>query len=251
MAQESSRARTIAVSNQKGGVGKTTSVVNLAAFCALAGRSVLVVDNDPQANASSVLASDQSLPSVYGGGTPQDTMLAGLSVIAAGSDLLDEEHRLTRSDQGRLALRSILSHYRDRFDLIIIDCPPNLSALPLNALLAADLLLVPLQAEYYAMEGLAQLLTFVEDLRNGGGAGIELAGVLLTLHDEQLALARRVEADVRLHFGPKAFASVIPRDVALAEAPSHGQTILDYAPLSAGGLAYLSAAKELLHVAQR
>ncbi|MBA3708464.1 MAG: ParA family protein [Planctomycetes bacterium] len=236
----------IAISNQKGGVGKTTSVVNLAGFCALAGRRTLVVDNDPQGNASSVLGSGLTDASVYEGAPPTPTRLAGLSLIAASHDLHDRERTLAQGDRGRLALRRALEVHRSHFDLIFIDCPPNLSLLPMNALLACDRLILPVQCEYFAMEGMAQLLAFVEDLRASDHKGLTLQGILLTMHDQRHPLCRDVESQIRQHFGDKTFRSTIPRDVALAAAPSHGQTIFEYDPLSAGGIAYLSAAKELL-----
>ena len=241
-------AHILAVSNQKGGVGKTTSVVNLAAFCALAGKKTLVIDNDPQGNASSVLLGETSGPSIYSGRTPYKTTHDNLWAVSSGEDLLDQEKLLARSDGGRFVLRKALDPLREQFDMIFIDCPPNLSFLPMNAFLAADHLLIPLQSEYFAMEGLSQLLAFVEDLRQDVGSKVAVLGILLTMYEAHHPLARQVADQIRQHFGPKAFAASIPRDIALAAAPSHGQTILAYDPLSPGGLAYLQAAKELLYV---
>jgi chromosome partitioning protein len=240
-------AHVVAVSNQKGGVGKTTTVVNLAAYCALGGFKTLVIDNDPQGNASSVLAAEAAAASVYGGTQPKATRQEGLWVVPAAHDLIDQEKILVRSDKGRFALRDIIAPWRAEFDLILIDCPPNLSQLPTNALLASDHLLVPLQSEYFALEGLTQLLAYVEDLRHEVSASIQLLGVLLTMYDGRHPLALQVEAEIRQHFVGKAFQTIIPRDIALAAAPSHGKTILDYDPLSPGGLSYLSAAKELIY----
>jgi chromosome partitioning protein len=239
-------SHTIAVSNQKGGVGKTTTVINLAGYFALAGRRVLVVDNDPQGNASAVLGEGHAERSVYSGQRPMATRTRGLSLLPAGRDLADQEQILSRAERSRVALRDALAPLQSEFDLIIVDCPPTLSLLPVNALLASDRLILPLQCEYFAMEGMAQLLAFVEDLRQTSDRAPSLAGILLTMYERHHPLSRQVEADIRQHLGGSTFRTVIPRDVALAAAPSHGKTIAEYDPLSPGALAYLAVAKEVL-----
>jgi chromosome partitioning protein len=238
----------LAVSNQKGGVGKTTTVVNLAAYFGLAGWQVLVVDNDPQGNATSALAAGSYERCVYSGHEPIVTSAQGVCVIPAGADLADHERRLAAEVGGATALHRLLEPRRVDFDLILIDCPPNLTGLPTNALLAATHLLIPVQCEYYALEGLSQLLAHIETLRAEHHAQLELAAVLLTMADPAVPLAAQVENEVRRHFGDRALRSVIPRDPSAAAAPSHGRSLVDHDPLSAAAVAYLAAAEELAHV---
>lgn len=241
-------AKILAVANQKGGVGKTTTVVNLAAFAALAGQRVLVVDNDPQGNASSVLAPDAEGPSIYGGAKPVGTAHPNLSCIVAGNDLLDREQVLAQSHDGRRALSSLLIQYHDQADLILIDSPPNLTVLPTNALLAADYLLIPLQSEYFALEGLSQLLAYVDQLRISAQLQLLLAGVLVTMFDPNILMSHQVLAEVRKHFPNHVAPTPIPRDPSLAAAPSHSATIIAFDPLSHGALAYLDATRWLLNL---
>ncbi len=242
----------VAISNQKGGVGKTTSVINLAAACGLAGLKTLVIDNDPQGNASSVLGERSTGTSIYSGGLPTPCgNRPNLWLIPAGQDLLEQEQVLGRKSGGRTALKQRLAPFTGEFDIVFIDCPPNLSLLPINALIAASHLVVPLQCEYYALEGLSQLLGYINELRDSAETALELSGILLTMFDPGHPLALEVEREVRQHFAERVLPTVIPRDVSLAAAPSHGKTIFDYEPLSNGGIAYLAAAKELLHGLKR
>jgi chromosome partitioning protein len=247
----------VVVSNQKGGVGKTTTTVNLAAYAGLAGLRVLVVDNDPQANATSNLLSLAPADSagaraticensVYSGAEPRPTTAEGVSIIPAGADLADQERRLATAVGGSLALRTRLAPMRVHFDLILIDCPPNLTCLPTNALLAATHLVVPLQCEYFALEGLSQLLAHVDGLRQDHELQLELCGILLTMAAPGSSLAHGVAAEVRRHFGPAVFDAMIPRDETAAAAPSRARALVDHDPMSPAALAYLAASRELL-----
>jgi chromosome partitioning protein len=236
----------IAVTNQKGGVGKTTTVVNVAAYAALAGRKVLVVDCDPQGNCSSVLAAEAGERSVYSGQQPQTTAHQGLDIIAGGADLVDHEQLLARQPGGQAQLSALLDPYRLAYDIIFIDCPPSLAILPVNALRAATSVLVPLQCEYYAMEGLGQLMQVLQAMREEP----RLLGVALTMYEPGLPLASAVRREIESHFGDSVFGTPIRRDVALAAAPSHGKTILAYNPLAPGALDYCLLTEEVLNGCQ-
>jgi chromosome partitioning protein len=251
------------VANQKGGVGKTTSVVNLAAALAKGGLRVLVVDLDPQGNASTALAVEhhRGIASVYDAmvdGVPLVDIVSpspevdGLFVVPATIDLAGAEIELVSlvAREGRLrkAIRAhprVLSEAEDRFDYVLIDCPPSLGLLTLNALVAADEMIVPIQAEYYALEGLGQLLETVELVKAHLNADLTVSTIMLTMYDARTRLSAGVADDVRNHFPQQVLRTAIPRSVRISEAPSYGQTVITYDPGSPGALSYLEAAREI------
>jgi chromosome partitioning protein len=249
--------RIIAITNQKGGVGKTTTAINLAAALAAGDRRVLLVDGDPQGNATSglgvtVAPNDQSLYEVLlQESTAQSVIrrevhLTKLDVLPATPDLAGAEVELVNEEGRELRLARAVAHVRESYDYILIDCPPSLGLLTINMLAAADSILIPLQCEYFALEGLTQLLRTVQMVKEGLKSDLHVGGVLLTMYDSRLNLSRQVADDAREHFGELVFKTVIPRNIRLAEAPSFGKPILLYDITSVGASSYMAVAKELI-----
>jgi len=251
---EARRGRILAVVNQKGGVGKTTTAVNLTASLAAAERATLLVDIDPQANASSAYGVTEPEFQLYDAlvddapilELTQPTELSHLHLVPSGPDLVGAEIELVTMEGRESRMRRALEPVAHAYDYIVIDCPPSLGLLTLNALTAADAVIIPLQCEYYALEGLARLLDTIERIQRALNPGLEVEGIVLTMMDRRANLCRQVESEVRRHFGDRVFATSIPRNVRLSEAPSHGKPILLYDIHSKGASSYLRLAEELL-----
>lgn len=250
-------SRIIAIANQKGGVGKTTTAINLGACLAVAEKKTLVIDMDPQGNATSGLGidKDEVEMSVY------DVLLEGadaegaivpevhfpyLDVIPATRDLVGAEVELVGRRGRETILRKAVDSIRERYDFVLIDCPPSLGLLTLNTLAAADSVLIPIQCEFYALEGLSQLLNTVTIVQKNLNPALQIEGVLLTMYDGRLNLSRQVAEEAKEYFGPKVYRTTIPRNVRIAEAPSFGKPIVLYDILSVGAKSYLSLAKEVI-----
>ena len=246
----------LCIANQKGGVGKTTTSINLAASLATADQRVLLVDMDPQANASSGVGvrvapgSPTSYELLTGNASLEEvlceTELEGLSVVPSGRDLVGAELELVDKDKREFCLRQGLNGVEERFDYVIIDCPPSLGLLTLNALVAAQAVIIPLQCEYYALEGLTQLLHTIQLVKRSLNPRLDVEGIVLTMFDSRNNLSHQVAEEVKRHFRDKVFEVVIPRNVRLSEAPSYGKPALLYDVRSAGAQSYLEMARELL-----
>jgi chromosome partitioning protein len=245
----------LSIVNQKGGVGKTTSTINLAAYLAMGKRKVLVIDLDPQGNASSGLGIRESEAGIYevlSGDAQIETTIVpteqkNLSLLTSSSDLAGASVELNEHPH---RLKEVLEDLRG-YDIVLIDAPPSLGALTVNALVASDGLIVPLQAEYYALEGVAGLLETIDRVKDALNKKLKTLGIVITMFDGRTNLAQQVEENVRRHFGEQVFWSVIPRNVKLSEAPSYGKTINQYAPMSNGAGAYRRLAEEVMQRAQK
>lgn len=254
-------ARTIAVANQKGGVGKTTTAINLSAFLASKGLKILLLDCDPQANTTASLGfrRDPDRRSLYSAlvlADPAESMIQKtstehLDLLPSDKNLVGAAIELVEAEDREFRLKQILAPLQESYDFIVIDCPPSLDLLTLNALAASDAVLIPIQCEYLALEGVSELLDTITRIRGNLNPDLEIEGVVLTMYDDRTTLSRQVATDLRSYFGSQLFQTIIPRNVRLAEAPSHGKPILLYDPLSKGAVAYAQLAEEVIANGQK
>jgi chromosome partitioning protein len=254
--ESTKEAKVIAIANQKGGVGKTTSAVNLAAALAKKRKKILLVDSDPQGNASSGLGvkrpeTQRHLYHSYTGGVPLSDILQpanekNLSIAPTNIDLVAAEIELVSMRDREFTLQKLLLTVKNNFDYILVDCPPSLGLLTINALTAAHSVLIPMQCEYYALEGLAQLVKTIRSVKKAFNKALFIEGLLLTMYDKRNKLTFQVADEVAKHFGNQVFKTVIPRNVRLSECPSHGQSIIQYDHRCSGATAYMDLASEFL-----
>lgn len=248
--------QTLAIINQKGGVGKTTTAINTTASLAAAQKRVLLIDTDPQGNSSSGLGIDRnsvngSLYDLYTESKSieeviQNTIFDHLKIISSNIDLIGAELELSSKDGRENILKNRLMPVKDQYDYIFIDCPPSLSLLTLNALVAADSILIPMQCEYFALEGIGSLLRTLDLIRGSFNPSLKIEGILLTMFDGRSSLTNQVSDELKKHFGNKVYRTIIPRNVTLAEAPSHGKPVILYDIRSKGAMSYLELAKEII-----
>jgi chromosome partitioning protein len=254
-------ARVISIANQKGGVGKTTTAINLAAALAASELKVLLIDSDPQGNSTTGVGLDKSgdrktlYDVLLGQASMADAILStdseGLVILPADQNLVATNLDLVDFDARESRLRAALDRTKDEYAYVLVDCPPALDLLTLNALVASDSVLVPIQCEFFALEGISQLMDTIDKVRDAFNGELQVEGVLLTMYDDRTNLTRQVEADLREFFGTQVFRTVIPRSIRLAEAPSFGKTILTYDPRSRGAESYIQLAKEVMAHEQR